>query len=257
MSKYAVITGASSGIGLEFARLIAEDGYDLLLVARDEKVLQKVSAELQQRHKNKIKVTVAALDLSTLDAADKLWRLTKNRHVDVLINNAGFGDLEQLVSADWEKLSSMIELNVVALTRLSQLAAQRMKSGGGGKILNLASIAAFFPGPGMATYYATKSYVLSFSEALAQELSGSGVYVTALCPGPTRTGFSTAAGAQNSGIFKGRLPSAKDVAEFGYKALQQHRIVAIHGIGNKLKSILLPRILPRSVVRKIISRMQK
>ena len=254
MNKYAVITGASSGIGLEFARLLAADNYDVLLAARDKKGLEQVAADLEKEHG--IKAEVFAIDLGVEGAADKLWDKTDKRHVEVLINNAGFGDLVPLVDANWEKLNAMIDLNITTLTRLSQLAATDMKKQDSGKILNVASAAAFFPGPGMATYFATKSYVLSFSEALAQELDNTNVTVTALCPGATRTGFQKAADMEDAAMVQGKLPTAQEVAEYGYDAMNKGKVVAIHGFNNKVVAGFLPRILPRSFVRKTIDRVQ-
>ena len=246
------MTGASSGIGLAFARLLAQDGYDLLLAARDKKQLENVAAELHSEYG--AKSDIVALDLSLDKSADTVWDLAKQRKVSVLINNAGFGDLKPLLGANWEKLENMISLNISALTRLSQLAAQTMKQEGNGKILNVASTAAFLPGPGMATYYATKAYVLSFSEAIAEELRGSGVTVTALCPGPTKTHFADTAGANGSMLFKGNLPTADEVAEYGYQSLKEGKIVAVHGMRNKIIALVVPRLLPRWAVRRIVNK---
>jgi short-subunit dehydrogenase len=254
MRKYAVITGASSGIGLEFTRLLAADKFDLLIAARDEEQLEKIAIELRKKYS--VNVVSVAIDLSELGAADKLWHATKDKQVDVLINNAGFGDLHPLLTADWEKLESMIALNITALTRLSQLAATKMKNTNAGQILNVASIASFFPGPGMATYYATKAYVLSFSEAIAQELAGTGVTVTALCPGPTRSGFQAAAAMENSPLMQGKLPDAKEVASYGFHAMKKNKVVAVHGLKNKITALILPRILPRKSISKAVARVQ-
>jgi len=253
MAKYAVVTGASSGIGREFAELLAKDGYDLLIAARSETELKAVSRQLKSDYN--VKIDIAALDLSEAGAADKLWKKVTSKKVDVLINNAGFGDLHSVRNAEWGKLESMISLNITTLTRLSQLAALSMEKGGG-KILNVASIAAFIPGPNMATYYATKAYVLSFSEALSEELSGTGISVTALCPGPTETGFSKAADADSSGLFSGSLPTAKDVAVYGYSSMKNGKVVAVHKLKNKLSALVMPRLLPRFVIRKVVKKIQ-
>ncbi len=253
-SKYAVVTGASSGIGLEFARLLAEDGYSLLLVSRTRKELENVAADLHSEYG--AKSDILPLDLSSIESVETLWEKVRDKQIDVLINNAGFGDLHSVVDADWEKLYAMIELNISTLTRLSQLAAIHMKNNGSGKILNVASIAAFFPGPGMATYYATKAYVLSFSEALSEELKNTGVTVTALCPGPTKTHFSETAGADKSGLFSGNIPTANDVAVYGYNSMKAGKVVAVHGLKNKATALLFPRIAPRSIMRAAVNKMQ-
>lgn len=253
-NKLAVITGASSGIGLEFAELLAKNRYDLLICSRDSQELSKIATKLHKKYK--VKVNVIALDLSIKGSADKLWSKTANRNVDILINNAGFGDLSPVVTANWVKLDSMIELNVSSLTRLSQLASKSMLEFGSGKILNVASTASFIPGPGMAVYYASKAYVLSFTEALAQELSSTGVTVTALCPGPTQSNFATTSGASKSRIFSGKLPTSKEVAEYGFKSMNQGRVVAIHGFKNKLQSTIIPKIIPRWLIRKAVNKIQ-
>lgn len=255
MGKFAIVTGASSGIGLEFAKILAEKSYDLLLIARDKKSLEDIATKLSVNYG--IAVDVLSLDLSKHNSAEKVWTSVQGKHVDILINNAGFGDLTPIVSADWKKLEAMIELNITALTRLSQLSAIAMKKQNHGKILHVASIASFFPGPGMAVYYATKSYVLSFSEALSEELRDSGVTVTALCPGPTKTNFSTTASAGNSKLFQGNIPTAYDVALYGYRSLMNGKVVAVHGVKNKILALFLPRITPRFMIRKIINSIQK
>lgn len=253
MKKYAVVTGGSGGIGLAFAKLLARDGYDLLLAARDKSALKKVSARLTKEHN--VSVDYIALDLSQKGAADTLWENTNSRSVDVLINNAGFGDYADVINADWEKLEAMIDLNITALTRLSQLAAHSMVQQGSGNIVNVASIAAFFPGAKMATYYATKAYVLSFSEALSVELKTTGAKVTALCPGPTATGFQQAAEADNVSFFKGNIPTADDVAAYGYQAMKKGKVIAVPGLINRLQaSTVLPRSWKRNIVDKIQNR---
>lgn len=250
MKKYAVVTGGSGGIGLAFAKLLARDGYDLLLTARDKSALKQVSAKLTKEHK--VSVDYIALDLSQKGAADTLWEKTNSRSVDVLINNAGFGDYADVIDADWKKLEAMIDLNITALTRLSQLAGNSMVQQGSGNIVNVASIAAFFPGAKMATYYATKAYVLSFSEALSVELKTTGAKVTTLCPGPTATGFQQAAEADDVSFFKGNIPTADDVAAYGYKAMKKGKVIAVPGLMNRLQaSAMLPRSWKRNIVAKV------
>ncbi|MDQ3158937.1 MAG: SDR family oxidoreductase [bacterium] len=249
MNKIALVTGASSGIGLEFAKILAANDYDLILVARNKSELDKVAKTLPTT------TTTVAVDLSTKGSADHVWKYVKG-DIDFVINNAGFGDLEDIDKADWKKLEAMIDLNIETLTRLSQLASIKMKKQGSGHILNVASTAAFAPGPRMATYYATKAYVLSFTEAIAEELKGTGVTVTALCPGPTQSNFAKQANASRSGIFSGKLPTAHDVALYGYLSAMKGKVVAVHGLKNKLSALVLPRLVSRALLRRAVERAQ-
>ena len=205
----AVVTGASSGIGLEIARLLAADGYDLLLVASAEKKLLEVAT----RFSHEFGKTVAALavDLARPDGARSLLDEIERRGlaVEVLVNNAGFGVYGPFAGADLAHTLEMIQVNVASLTELTRGVLPGMTARQSGRILNVASTAAFQPGPLMAVYYATKAYVLSFSEALANELSGTGVTVTALCPGPTRTAFQERAGLRGRGWPQGRSSATR------------------------------------------------
>lgn len=249
----AVVTGASSGIGLEFAKILAANGYSLVLVARDQALLEETAKNIRETYS--VNAEAYAIDLSLADSADSLWSTLKMTP-NVLVNNAGIGDYGNVVDADPGKIRTMIELNVQAMTRLAQLAAIDMKKRGSGSILNTASTAAFLPGPGMAAYYASKAYVLSFSEALSEELKGSGVRVTALCPGPTKTHFQETAHAQKNAVFNRNLPSPEEVAAFGYKAVLSGKVVAVHGFSNKL-SVFLPRFMTRASVRRWVAKAQK
>lgn len=253
MGKLAVITGASSGIGLSFAHKFAREGYDLVVVARSGDALKSLSQKISEE--SGVKVSVITADLSLANSADTLWEKLKNYKIDVFINNAGFGYLEDIVDADPEKLASMITLNITTLTRLSQLAAISMKKRGSGSIINLASVLSFFPSPHGAVYGATKAYVLSFTEALSEELKGTGVYAIALCPGATDTNFATQANMQDLGVMSGKLPTGDDVAEFGYAAFLKHQVVAVHGASSRA-NVLATKLLPRSLVRKISGRFQ-
>lgn len=255
MTKTAIITGASSGIGLELAKILAADKINLILVARSENKLIELKKELDQY---KISTSILALDLSKPDAAQMVFDYCakENLKVDILINNAGFGDYGMFISSDWKKQEEMIRLNIQTLTHLTHLFLPYMVKNKYGRILNLASIASFLPGPLMSVYYATKAYVLSFSEALSTELEGSGVTVTALCPGPTESGFQKAAAMNESKILKGRkLPTSKDVATYGYKALMDGKVVAIHGFLNSLMVSAI-RFTPRSIARKFVRTLQ-
>lgn len=255
--KTALITGASSGIGLELAKEHAKTGGNLVLVARNLEKLQLLKSELEQKHS--INVHLIAKDLSIPNAAQEVFDETQKLdiQIDYLINNAGFGDFGFFAETDWNKELKMINLNITALTQFTKLYVQAMVKRGNGKIMNVASTAAFQPGPLMAVYFATKSYVLHFSEALDNEVRDKGISVTALCPGATISGFQTAAEMQDSALFKGKnLPTSQDVAIFGYKAMLKGKTVAIHGIMNWIMAESI-RFVPRSFVVKIARMLQK
>jgi short-subunit dehydrogenase len=242
----ALVTGASSGIGLEIARILAKD-YDVVLVARRADKLEALAAEIGGAR-------VVAVDLA--DPAGPRRLIAEVPAVDVLVNNAGFGDFGPFADAEEARLDEMIELNVGALTRLTRAYLPGMCERGQGRVLNVASTASFQPGPLMAVYYATKAYVLSLSEALAEETRGTGVTVTALCPGPTASGFQAGAAMENSRLVKGRkLPSAASVAAFGVKAMQRGDVVAVPGFANKVMAASI-RVSPRPIVRRLVHRMQ-
>lgn len=257
VTKTALITGASSGIGLELARVIASDGHQLVLTARRLAVLEALAEELREQHQ--VNVTVFAADLSDPAAADNLLEQlqAENITVDWLINNAGFGDFDSFIEAGWDKLQQMINLNMMALTALCHGLLPAMVAQGHGRIMNVASTAAFQPGPWMAVYYASKAYVLSFSEALGHELKGKGVTVTALCPGATESGFQNAADMQQSALVKNKkLPSSAAVAEYGYRAMQTGKAVAIHGRMNWMMAQSV-RLTPRKWVLWMVDKMSK
>ncbi len=257
MKNTALITGASGGIGLELARVHASRGGDLVLVARNAKRLEEAKVELQIRLG--VQVMTLPLDLSLPDSARQLHDWTKEQgvEIDILVNNAGFGDYGPFADADAEKLSQMIALNVMALTSLTRLFAHDMATRKQGRILNVASMAAFFPGPYMAVYYATKAYVLHLTEAVGSELSGTGVTLTALCPGPTDTGFEQAADTGGNRLFDERkLSSAAQVARCGYKAMLRGRAVAIPGAKNNLLA-LSARFLPRAWTVSLVRSLQR
>lgn len=251
MSKTALITGASSGLGTEFARIHASKSDNLVLVARSKDKMDALKAELEKQHG--VSVYVIAKDLSEGDAAKTVFdELQKqNIHVDYLINNAGFGDFGFFAECDWEKQLQMINVNMTALTYLTRLFLPGMIKNKFGKILNIASTASFQPGPTMSVYFATKAFVLSFSEAIANEVKGTGVTVTALCPGATATGFKAAASLDNSNLFKGKgIASSETVAEFGYKSMMKGKSVVIHGFVNNIMAQSV-RFGPRKVVTAI------
>lgn len=249
--KTALITGASSGIGMELAKIFAANQTNLVLAARSEAKLIELKNELAQY---KVNILVVALDLSQPEAASSLFEFcnSKQLQIDYLINNAGFGDYGMFVSGNWKKQEEMIRLNIQTLTHLTHLFLPSMVNRKYGRIMNVASTAAFQPGPLMSVYYATKAYVLSFSEAIASELEGTGVSVTALCPGPTESGFQNAAAMNESKIVKGRkLPTSKEVAEYAYKSMMNGKVVAIHGFLNALLATAI-RFTPRFLVRKLV-----
>ena len=253
MRQTALITGASSGIGADLARLFAADGYDLVLVARSEGKLHELAKELG------VTSTVIAADLSKPDAAQMVnsTLVEKSINIDVLVNNAGSGLAGPFLENDLRTELDMIQVNVVALTQLTKLLLPGMVSRKRGRVLNVASTAGFQPGPLMAVYYATKAYVLSFSEAIADELRDTDVSVTTLCPGPTATGFAGVAGMERTRLFTLMKPmSSMDVAKAGYAAMKRGRRVVVTGMMNKLlvQSI---RISPRRVVTTIVRKLQE
>jgi len=251
MNKTALITGSTSGIGYELACIHANKGGNLVLVARSKDKLEQIKKDLETKYK--IVAHIIQKDLSLKDSAKEVYdEIVKNNiTIDYLINNAGFGDYGLFNESDWGKLERMINLNITALTQLTKLFVNDMIKRGTGKIMNVASTAAFQSGPTMAVYYATKAYVLSFSEAINNEVKNSGVTVTTLCPGATKSGFQEAASLQESRLVKGRnLPASKEVAEYGYNAMLKGKSVAIHGILNYILANSV-RFFPRSFVVKI------
>jgi len=257
METYSLITGASGGIGLDLARLLANDKNNLVLVARNEKKLNEIKVLLEKEFG--IDIKIYAYDLSVPDSTEKLFNeITKeNIQIDKLINNAGFGDFSAFAECDWPKQEMMINLNILALTKITRLFLPAMIKSGSGRILNVASVAAFMPGPLMSVYYASKSFVLSFSYAIANELKGTGVTVTVLCPGPTKTGFVDAAALGNSKLFKimKPVPSAT-VARFAYKRFRKGRLLAVPGFMNKLM-ITSVRFSPRKMVTAVTRKIQE
>ncbi len=255
-TQTALITGASGGLGEEFARLCARGKMDLVLVARSEDALKKLGAELERKHG--ISATVIAQDLSAADAAQAIVDVLKkgNLSIDMLINNAGFGSFGTFHEADAKQQANMIAVNISALTALTKALLPDMVARGHGRILNVASIAAFLPGPLMSVYYASKAYVLHFSLAIREELKGTGVTVTCLCPGPTQTGFETHANLAASKLFKGSyVMKASTVAASGYAACLKGKALVIPGMLNKLAAFI-PRLLPRTLATMIAKKVQ-
>jgi len=244
----ALITGASGGIGYELAKLFARGHYDLVLVARRSDKLTQVAAELQGQFG--VTVKTVALDLAAAPAPKFLFDQLEREGVavDILVNNAGFGAFGEFASMPEEEILGQIHLNITALTHLTRLFLPAMVARRSGKIMNVASTAAFQPGPLMAVYYASKAYVLSFSEALANEVAGSGVSVTCFCPGATDTGFAKRAAVENSRLFKkvGAM-NVEAVAQDGYRGLMAGRTLVISGAKNWLVAESV-RFAPRKLV---------
>ncbi len=246
----ALITGASTGIGLELARVFAREGYDLVLVARNQKRLDEIAADLRPAS-----VKVIARDLSLADAPEEIQRLVPQ--VEVLVNNAGFGSFGKFASSSLPEQINMMQLNMTAPVILTRLYLAGMLAARKGNIMNVASTAAFQPGPLMSVYFATKAFLLSFSEALANELEGTGVTITALCPGPTATEFQERGKLQNSRLVKDKkIMDARTVAEAGYRGMMAGKTIVIPGVLNKLMTQSI-RVSPRSVVTKVVRRMQE
>jgi uncharacterized protein len=249
-----LVTGASSGIGRELAKVFAADGCRLILLARKRHALQELADELRQKHKTQSEVITA--DLAEPAAPTRLFEhlQANGTRVDVLINNAGFGAQGHFVELPLERQLEMIQVNISSLTHLTRLMLPGMIERRRGGVLNVASTASFQPGPGMAVYYASKAFVLSLSEAIAEEVKGSGVTVTALCPGPTATNFAEAAGARFSWRFMKGAMSAEAVARTGYHAFRDGRVVAISGFRNQLLAFSV-RLSPRGLVRITVKRL--
>jgi len=250
-NQTALITGASAGLGYEFAKLFARDKYNLVLVARSGPKLAELADELRQRHG--VSVKTIPLDLGLPRATQDLFEETQRAglHIDILVNNAGYGKSGEFAAIPLEEEYGQIQLNVTALTLLTKLYLGPMLERRSGKIMNVASTAAFQPGPLMAVYYATKAYVLSFSEGIADELRNSGVQVTCFCPGATLTEFQKRAETENSRLFKQLAPmDAKTVAEDGYRALVAGKRLAISGFKNWLVAESV-RFAPRKWVTAI------
>jgi short-subunit dehydrogenase len=245
-----LITGASGGIGYELARLFARDHHDLILVARSGDKLAQIATELQALG---VHVHTHALDLAAPTAPKFLFDQVQSAGliVEILVNNAGFGALGEFAHMSEEQILGQIQLNIVALTELTRLFLPSMLARRSGRIMNVASTAGFQPGPLMAVYYATKAYVISFSEAIANEVRNSGVSVTCFCPGPTQTGFAKRAGNEKTRVFKQfGVMSAERVALDGYRALMEGRALAISGVHNWVVA-QSTRFAPRKLVTAI------
>jgi short-subunit dehydrogenase len=255
-ARRVLITGASGGIGYELAKLFAADRWDLVLAARSGDKLSAIAGELSAAHR--VHVQTVPIDLCQPGAARQLVDASHSsgHPLTALVNNAGFGVFGPFAESDLMVVDQLIQLNIAVLTDLTRLALPEMVAQRHGYILNVASLAAFQPGPLMAVYYASKAYVLHFSEAIAEELDGTGVRVTALCPGPTETGFVQRAAMKGSKLFERGVMSAQDVAKGGYEGLLHGKRVVIPGFKNKLLSTSV-RFAPRILAAKIAKAMQE
>ena len=253
----ALITGASGGIGAELATLCAASGYGLVLVARSSEKLEPMAAALSRSHG--VAARALPADLADPGAPPAIFGALEGRAPEILINNAGFGLRGAFAEIDWEAEARLMQVNMVALAHLIKLFLPGMLARRSGRILNVASTAAFLPGPFMAMYYASKAFVLSLSEAVANEVRGSGVTVTALCPGPTGTGFSQTAGLSDSPLFRGPVMTAAEVARQGYQAMMAGKAEWIAGARNRwmlLGARLAPRTMQADVARGLNSSVQ-
>lgn len=255
MTKTALITGAASGLGYELSLLLANDAYNLILVDIDAEKLGVVKTEINNVYNCQVDILVK--DLSKPNVAIDIIESINNVAIDVLVNNAGFGLFGSFNNTSWERELDMLHVHVITSTHLTKLVIDSMVTRGSGKILNISSLAAFQPGPLMSIYYASKSYLLSFSEAIANELKGTGVTVTVLCPGPTKTSFQQVVSENSSDnkiSFNMACPSA--VARYGYNAMQNGKTVAIPGFINKFLSTV-HRFVSRDMVTQIVRNLQE
>ncbi len=251
MKPTAIVTGAAMGLGLEFSKILARERYNLLMVDVQENELLDAGRRLQQQHPD-LFIHPMVLDLSQETAAESIAQFVQqsNLEVEILINNAGFGCYGRFAHNPWAKENALMQVQVYTSTRLVKMLLPQMLERGRGRIMNVASVSAFFPGPFSSVYYASKAFVLSFSESLANELNGTGVTVTALCPGLTRTNIYQ---ADRPLWFHNNLvsASAEEVAWYGYKAMKQGRVVAVPKLINKIM-VNMPRFLPRQWVAQLV-----
>ncbi len=245
MSKTALITGASKGIGKELALIFAKNNTNLVLVARSGELLNKLKKDLESTYS--VSVVVIVKDLCSSNSVEELFHEIKSNSLDIdyLVNNAGFGDYGLFSNTSWQRYEKMISLNVTSLTHLMHLFINDWRGRKSGRILNISSTAAFQPGPMMAVYFATKSYVLSLSEAVSRELKNDNITITTLCPGPTSTSFGEESNMNASDLVKNvKIANPADVAALGYKSMMKGKATVIHGSMNKLAPFFI-RFIPR------------
>lgn len=253
--KTALVTGAASGLGLELSILLAKDSYSLILIDINQDNLEQ--AKKQIKAENDVEISLLVKDLSQTNIAEEIFNQINNTPIDILINNAGFGLFGTFSDTNWERESQMLNLHIITTTHLTKLLLKGMVERGSGRILNMSSLAAFQPGPLMSLYYASKAYILSFSEAIANELKGTGVTVTVLCPGQTNTSFQSVVSEGTSENKIGfNIACPKSVALYGYKSMMKGKTVAIPGLINKFLSSL-HRFISRGMATKIVRNIQE
>lgn len=254
MDNYTLITGASSGIGYELAKEFGRNNHNLVIIARNKEKLEELANYLITKFK--IKVIVVVADLTIDEDINKIFEMTKQLNINILCNNAGIGDYGTFLESDINKISKMLDLNIKSLIKLTYHYGNLMKKKKNGKILNIASIGSFVPGPMMACYYATKSFVLSFTESLSIELKKDNINVCACCPGPTSTNFFKNATNQDIDLLKSiKANSAQELAKLIYTNLMKNKIVYIPFLKNKL-AVFGTRLISRKTLRKITNKIQ-
>ena len=253
--NYTLITGASTGIGYELAKLFAKDRHNLILVARDEGKLETAKNELS---KYNVEVKILSLDLSKSEDIQGLFNYVEMNklNVDILVNNAGIGTFGDFSEIEWVKEEALIDINIKVLTKLTKYFLPKIIECKNGGILNVASTAAFCSGPRMAAYYASKAYVLNLTEAIYEECKDSGIRISCLCPGPVKTTFQDKAGIKKSESAKKYLMDAEEVAKVSYKDFKKGKLIIIPGMKNKLL-VIVNKLLPRRISRKIILKTNK
>lgn len=254
MADTALVTGAAGGIGFEFCKLLTSKGYDLVMVDMDSEGLEHASAKLQNQGSS---VNTLVQDLSAEEAAETIVNFLKSEsiEIDLIFNNAGFGNFGYFAESSWGKDRAMLQVHMVTTTQLIKLLLPGMIDRKKGYILNNASVAAFVPGPLMSTYHASKSYLLNFTQALANEMKGTGIKATVICPGMTKTNFAKANGNDDPNI-KFNIMDSDYVAEYAFDALMRGKVVAVPGFWNKL-SAFLPRLLSRDRVANMVGNIQR
>ncbi len=253
--KTALVTGGASGLGYEFAELLAKDSYNLILIDIDSNKLEETKNHLENNYPTQVKTITK--DLSIQGISEEIFKEIGDTPIDVLINNAGFGLFGTFAETDWQREAAMLNLHIMTTTHLTKLLLKGMVERGSGKILNMSSLAAFQPGPLMAIYYASKAYILSFSEAIANELKGTGVSVTVLCPGQTKTSFQEVVSEKTSeNKISFNMGCPKEVAAYGYQQMNKGKIVVVPGSFNKVLA-RLPRIFPRNMAANIVRKIQE
>ena len=253
MEKFSIVTGGASGLGFEFVKLLLIDKYNVVVIDNDKKELNNIKSKINFKHNKKI--ILMHKDLSNPDSSIEIFKELKNKNIEVLINNAGFGLFGKFKDTNWKIERNMIMVHVMCTTEMTKLFLNNMIENKKGRILNMASLAAFQPGPLMSIYYSTKAFILHFSESTANELKGTGVSVTVLCPGQTRTNFQKKVSSREKKI-NFNFSTAEEVAKYGYDAMMNGKTIAIPGIINKILSTI-HRFIPRSLATKLMRKIQE